>query len=84
MIRIPLIWRLVALLIIIFIIINIIGLLILSSLVVLVTYLISLKMGISYYELCDRSDLLYKLNYIGKYSILSLVCILIFKLFFIR
>ena len=84
MIRIPLIWRLVALLIIIFIIINIIGLLILSSLVVLVTYLISLKMGISYYELCDRSDLLYKLNYIWKYSILSLVCILIIKLFFIR
>lgn len=84
MIRIPLIFRVIIFLIFLFIFANIIGLLILSSLVVLGTYLVSLKMGISYYELCDRSDLLYKLNYIGKYSILSLICILIFKLIFIR
>ena len=55
-----------------------IGLVILSFMVVPITFIYSMIVGRSYNSVIDSSGFLYRINKIGHYAFIALVCLILF------
>ena len=66
-----------ALLLLIFAFQAFIGLIVISALIVPMTYLYSLISGRSYNSVIDSSNMLYKLNIFGQWSLVIMLCLLV-------